>query len=163
MPPTNWLVPDTDVDRVIDSAECTLASDPTSAASKPPAIVAPDADSDGLPDALDPNDANQDSDADGLKDGLEFRGYGSNPANANTDGDPGDDGCEALSLNGDTKINSGDQCCCYRSTCVCPHRRSSRTTTLTKTARSTPATNCCSSSASAPVRRSAATRSTNGS
>ena len=110
-PATDWLRLDTDGDRVIDGAECALGSDPTSAASKPPAIVAPDADSDGLPDALDPNDADTDSDDDGLRDGLEFRGYGTNPAMAHTDFDSGSDMCEAVSITNEfePRINSGDQ------------------------------------------------------
>ncbi|MBI5289410.1 MAG: hypothetical protein HY873_10620 [Chloroflexi bacterium] len=106
---TSPVLLDTDGDRVTDGAECALGSDPTDPASRPPAIVGPDADSDGLPDALDPNDADMDSDDDGLKDGLEFRGYASDPGNANTDTDGGTDGCEAISLNNDLKVNSGDQ------------------------------------------------------
>lgn len=107
--PTDPLLADTDGDRRLDGAECALGTDPVSAASFPPNIVAPDADSDGLPDALDPNDASVDSDGDGLRDGVEFRYYNTNVIGVNTDGDAASDDCEAASLNLDTKVNPGDQ------------------------------------------------------
>ena len=107
--PTNPLLADTDGDRRLDGAECALGTDPANAASFPPTIVGPDADSDGLPDALDPNDANVDTDGDGLRDGVEFRYYNSNVNGVNTDGDATRDDCEAASLNADTTVNSGDQ------------------------------------------------------
>ncbi|MBI5289154.1 MAG: hypothetical protein HY873_09305 [Chloroflexi bacterium] len=100
---------DTDGDRRLDYAECALGSNPADAGSFPPAIVAPDADSDGLPDSLDPNDASQDTDGDGVKDGVEFRNYNSNVTGVNTDGDTCADGKEVASLNADTSVNAGDQ------------------------------------------------------
>ncbi len=107
--PLDPLNRDTDGDRRLDNAECVLGSNPGSAASFPPTIVVPDADSDGLPDPLDPNDSSQDSDGDGVKDGVEFRNYNSNPTLTNTDGDICTDGREAASVNGDAAVNSGDQ------------------------------------------------------
>jgi hypothetical protein len=103
------LLRDTDGDRRLDNAECVLGSNPADAGSFPPTIVAPDADSDGLPDALDPNDGAQDTDGDGVKDGVEFRNYNSNPSLTNTDGDICADGREVASVNGDAAVNSGDQ------------------------------------------------------
>ena len=100
---------DSDGDRRLDNAECVLGSNPSDAGSYPPNIVAPDADSDGLPDGLDPNDASPDSDGDGVKDGVEYRNYNSNPASVNTDGDACADGKEVASLNGDLAVNAGDQ------------------------------------------------------
>ncbi len=73
------------------------------------ATMAPDADSDGLPDSLDPNDASQDTDGDGVKDGVEFRNYNSNVTGVNTDGDTCADGKEVASLNADNSVNAGDQ------------------------------------------------------
>lgn len=105
---TNPVADDSDGDGTIDGAECALGTDPASAASKPATIVAPDADSDGLPDALDPNDANPDSDGDGVLDGIEFRGYGTNVQSANTDGDACADGKEIASLDGIAAVNSID-------------------------------------------------------
>jgi hypothetical protein len=105
---TAAVLRDTDGDRVLDGAECALASDPTNAASKPPFILPPDADTDGLPDALDPNDANTDSDGDKLRDGLEFRGYNANPDAIHSDGDGCTDGREVASVNPDTVVNSID-------------------------------------------------------
>ncbi len=105
---TNPLVDDTDGDRVIDGAECLLGYDPASAASRPPAIVAPDADSDGVPDAFDPNDAAGDSDADGVQDRVEFRYYGGNLSSNNTDGDSCNDAREVASINADQMVNAID-------------------------------------------------------
>lgn len=107
--PLDPLLRDTDGDRRLDNAECVLGSNPGDIASFPSAIVAPDADSDGLPDTLDPNDGAQDSDGDGLKDGVEYRNYNSDPTLTNTDGDICSDGREVASVNGDTAVNSGDQ------------------------------------------------------
>jgi hypothetical protein len=105
---TNPLLADTDGDRVLDAAECALGTDPASAASKPPAIVAPDADADGVPDSLDPNDASVDSDGDGVRDGFEFRNYNTSMTSANSDGDACADGKEMASINGDLVVTSGD-------------------------------------------------------
>jgi len=91
---------DTDGDRVTDGAECTLGTDPTSAGSKPTAAAC--ASYLGV-------SVIADTDGDGLRDYIEFCGYGSDPANADSDTDPGADGCEAISLNNDLKVNSGDQ------------------------------------------------------
>lgn len=107
--PTNPLLRDTDDDRFIDAAECALGTDPLNAASFPPNIVPPDADSDGLPDPLDLDDANPDTDGDGVRDGIEFRFYGSSYASPNTDGDTCADGKEIASINPDHAVNSSDQ------------------------------------------------------
>ena len=107
--PTDPLVRDTDGDRFIDNAECVLGTDPLNPASFPPNIVPPDADSDGLPDPLDLDDANPDGDADGVRDGIEFRFYGSSYAAPNTDGDACSDGKEIASINPDFAVNSSDQ------------------------------------------------------
>jgi hypothetical protein len=105
---TDPLVADTDGDGTLDFAECALGTDPASAASKPATIVGPDADNDGLPDSLDPNDALTDSDGDGVLDGVEFRGYNTDPLNSNSDGDACSDGKEIASLDGIASVNSID-------------------------------------------------------
>lgn len=107
--PLNPLIRDTDGDRRLDNAECLLGSNPADAGSVPTTIVAPDADADGAPDALDPNDADQDTDDDGLKDGIELRNYNSSLVAFSTDGDTCGDAREVASLNGDNAVNSGDQ------------------------------------------------------
>ncbi|MBI5289411.1 MAG: hypothetical protein HY873_10625 [Chloroflexi bacterium] len=106
---TSQIRTDTDGDRFLDGAECLLGSDPANAASMPPAIVGPDADLDGVPNALDPNSADKDSDDDGLMDGIEFRYYNTSMISANTDGDACGDGKEAASFNTDNAVNAGDQ------------------------------------------------------
>ncbi|MBI5290139.1 MAG: thrombospondin type 3 repeat-containing protein [Chloroflexi bacterium] len=100
---------DSDFDRVLDGAECQLGFDPTSSASKPPPIVMPDEDVDGVPDQLDPNPADPDSDDDGVRDGVEFRNYNTNMSLANTDNDVCGDAREIASINNDNVVNSGDQ------------------------------------------------------
>ena len=107
--PTNPLVADSDSDRVLDGAECQLGYDPGSPASKPPAIVGPDQDSDGVPDQLDPNPTDPDSDDDGLRDGIEFRHYNTSMTLANSDNDLCGDAREVASINSDNAVNSGDQ------------------------------------------------------
>lgn len=102
------LVRDTDGDRVLDGAECALGSDPANAASKPAAIVEPDADRDGLPDALDPSNTNGDADADGLRDGVEFRNYASNPSSSDSDGDGCPDTKEVASVTADRSVEVVD-------------------------------------------------------
>jgi hypothetical protein len=102
---THPLLRDTDGDRTLDGSECALGSDPTDATSRPPGIVAPDADSDGLPDALDANDAATDSDGDGLRDGVEYRHYSSASSLTDSDGDSCTDGREAASVNADRDVN----------------------------------------------------------
>lgn len=106
--PTNPLAADTDGDRTLDGAECTYGTNPNDPNSRPAAIVAPDADSDGLRDDLDPNTANADTDGDGFRDGIEFRHYSSNPASTNTDGDACTDGKEIASVDGNNVVNSAD-------------------------------------------------------
>lgn len=102
---TDPLERDSDGDRVLDGAECSLGSDPADAASKPPPVVAPDADRDGLPDALDPDDASADSDGDGVLDGIEFRSYNSDPGATDSDSDGCADGAEIASVNGDRRVD----------------------------------------------------------
>lgn len=106
---TSQIEADSDGDRFLDGAECLLGSDPANAASTPPAIVAPDGDSDGVPDILDPNDVDMDSDDDGLTDGIEFRHYNTNMTMTNTDGDTCGDAKETASFNTDNAVNAGDQ------------------------------------------------------
>ncbi|MBI5289827.1 MAG: hypothetical protein HY873_12720, partial [Chloroflexi bacterium] len=95
---TDPLLRDTDGDRVLDGAECALGTDPTSAGSKPTAAQC---------------GSTTDADLDRLSARAEYCGYNTNPNNPDTDGDlslDGSwDGCEAASLNGDRKVNSGDQ------------------------------------------------------
>jgi hypothetical protein len=105
---SNPLVADTDDDGTVDSAECLLGTDPANAASKPATVVLPDADNDGAPDSLDPNDANTDSDGDGVLDGIEFRGYNTSMVNADSDGDGCSDGKEVASVDGLASVNSID-------------------------------------------------------
>jgi hypothetical protein len=105
---TDPLVPDSDGDGTLDFAECALGTDPASAASKPATVVLPDADNDGLPDALDPNDANVDSDGDGVPDGVEFRGYNTDELNTDSDGDGCSDGKEIASFDGIASVNAID-------------------------------------------------------
>ena len=70
--------------------------------------VWPDHDSDGVPDAFDPNDAAGDSDADGVQDRVEFRYYGGNLSSNNTDGDSCNDAREVASINADQMVNAID-------------------------------------------------------
>jgi hypothetical protein len=95
---TNPNLGDTDVDRVLDGAECALGTNPTLAASKPTAAQC---------------GVSTDSDGDRLSDRTEFCGYNSNPNNIDSDGDRlldgAADGCEAASIDGNLKVNSGDQ------------------------------------------------------
>jgi streptogramin lyase len=102
------LKADTDGDRIIDGAECALGFDPLSAASKPPAILQPDSDGDGLPNALDPAPTVRDADGDRLNDGLEYRGYGTSPLLTNSDGDACGDAREVMSVNRDLNVNAID-------------------------------------------------------
>ncbi len=106
--PTDPLKFDTDGDRVIDLSECSLGSNPVLASSVPPAIVAPDADNDGVPNAFDAPFASIDSDVDGLLDVNEFRHYGTNLQNINTDGDLCNDSREVASINADNAVNVVD-------------------------------------------------------
>ena len=95
---TNPLVRDTDLDRALDGAECSLGTDPTLSTSKPTQAAC---------------GANVDSDGDKVKDWSEFCGYNTSNGSTDTDGDialdGAKDGCEATSLNGDRVVNSGDQ------------------------------------------------------
>jgi hypothetical protein len=103
--PTNPLLQDTDGDRVIDGVECLLGSDPASAASTPAAVVAPDADGDGVPDWADQVASSNDSDGDGVLDGREFRNYGTLVSSPNSDGDNCGDAREVASINADLTVN----------------------------------------------------------
>ena len=89
-------------------AECLLGFDPASASSVPPAIVAPDADTDGVPDALDPAPSVKDADGDGIRDGAEFRTWWTDMTLTDSDGDGCTDGREAASVNADLVVSSGD-------------------------------------------------------
>jgi hypothetical protein len=111
--PTDVMKRDTDGDRVLDASECILGYDPASAASVPPLVVPPDADSDGAPDVEDPDDANSDSDGDGLRDGVEFRFYGRfNQHSANQDvayeAVPCGDAREVASVDANHTVNAAD-------------------------------------------------------
>ncbi len=94
---TNPLVRDTDGDRFLDGAECTLGTDPTVFASKP---------------AITACGATTDVDGDKLSERIEVCFYGTDPGNSDSDGDKGfdgaKDGCEAASLNGDRVVNVAD-------------------------------------------------------
>lgn len=91
---TNPLAYDTDGDRALDGAECTLGTDPTNGLVRPTNAVC------GLGD---------DPDNDGIITRFEVCHFNTNPASNNTDGDLCTDGKEAASTNGDTAVNSGDQ------------------------------------------------------
>ncbi len=90
---TDALLRDSDGDRVLDGPECVRGTDPTSAASKPAVTACGPA---------------GDSDSDKIGDRIENCNYGSNPTNANTDGDLCTDGREVASLNPDTTVNVAD-------------------------------------------------------
>ena len=108
--PTNR---DTDGDRVLDGAECTLSTNPASAASKPTAAACA---------AFLGVGASIDTDGDRIFDRAEYCGYNTNRLLLDTDGDQDalplnatpavnliKDGCEAASLNNDRVVNSADQ------------------------------------------------------
>jgi|CXWL01.1.fsa_nt_gi glucose/arabinose dehydrogenase len=108
--PTNR---DTDGDRVLDGAECTLSTNPASAASKPTAAACA---------AFLGIGASIDTDGDRIFDRAEYCGYNTNRLLLDTDGDQDalplnanpavnliKDGCEAASLNNDRVVNSADQ------------------------------------------------------
>ncbi len=94
---TSALRRDTDSDRFLDGAECTLGTDPTLFASKP------------LVTACGPAG---DADGDKLSDRIEFCYYGTSSASTDSDVDAAldgaIDGCEAVSLNGDRIANVAD-------------------------------------------------------
>jgi hypothetical protein len=106
--PLNIALSDTDGDRTLDNAECLLGTNPASAASVPPAVVGPDADNDGVPNAHDPNDSAVDSDGDSALDRWEFRHYNTLLTGSNTDADACGDARELASVNGDQVVNSID-------------------------------------------------------
>ncbi len=99
---------DTDGDRNLDGAECTLGTNPASAGSKPTAASC--AAYLGVAQTAD-------SDADRIRDYVEFCNYNTDPNDNDTDNDQDGfpstgltkDGCEAASLNNDRVVNSGDQ------------------------------------------------------
>lgn len=105
---TDPLAGDSDDDGVLDSAECLLGTDPSDPASTPASVVALDADGDGLPDALDPDDSDPDSDDDRVLDGIEFRGYHTDLLEDDSDGDGCADGKEIASLDALESVNAID-------------------------------------------------------
>jgi N-acetylneuraminic acid mutarotase len=106
--PTSSTLRDSDGDRRLDGAECALGSDPADVSSVPASIIPPDVDADGLPDPLDPADADVDADDDGVRDGIEFRFYGSDVQAQNRDGDRCHDGREVAGVDGNDTVNSTD-------------------------------------------------------
>jgi hypothetical protein len=110
---TDPLKSDTDGDRVLDSAECAMGSDPANVASKPPIpSVANDTDRDGLSDVFEiekgTDPTKRDTDADKIPDGVEYKGYNTDPNSTDTDGDLCADGRETASVNTDTRVDSLD-------------------------------------------------------
>ena len=79
---TSMFLADTDGDRYLDGAECTLGSDPTSSSNTPPIASC---------------GAATDMDIDGLSARVEYCFYNTNWLLADTDGDGTKDGCEAAS------------------------------------------------------------------
>ena len=79
---------DTDGDRVLDGAECTLGSVPTDPQSRPP-----------------PPGGGADVDGDGVTDALEERGYNTSADAIDTDADGCSDGREIASVNEDHSVN----------------------------------------------------------
>jgi hypothetical protein len=99
--PTNPLARDSDGDRYLDGAECTLSTDPANSASRPTAAACGPA---------------TDADGDKIQTRIEVCHYNSDPNSMDTDGDApfpallgARDGCEIASLNGDRIVNSIDQ------------------------------------------------------
>ncbi len=94
---TNPLLGDTDGDRFLDGAECSLGTDPTASTSKPPVSAC---------------GATTDTDGDRLVARVEICFYGTDPTKSDTDGDRAvdgaKDGCEAASFNGDRIVNVAD-------------------------------------------------------
>lgn len=103
---------DSDGDRVIDSAECALGSDPMNPASKPESHPPNDTDGDGLPDVVETSIGSNpyvvDTDGDGIGDGLEYMGYGTSPTSPDSDRDGCSDGREIASVNDDFSVNTTD-------------------------------------------------------
>ena len=87
---TNKDKDDTDGDRTLDGAECSIGTDPTSSTSAP---------------TLAQCGVQTDGDGDGVLTAREFCYYATNGANANTDGDICNDGKEVASVNNDTTVN----------------------------------------------------------
>ena len=84
---------DTDNDGVLDGYECTHGSNPRDRASRPAALP----------------DDNTDTDGDGLLNGWERRGWGTNPALVDSDGDGRGDCKEAADVDGNGLVNfTGD-------------------------------------------------------
>jgi hypothetical protein len=96
--PTSRTLRDTDGDRFLDGAECSLGTDPTNSASKP---------------LLTACAAAGDPDGDKIQSRIEVCFYGTDPNVADTDADAAldgaKDGCEIASLNGDRIVSSIDQ------------------------------------------------------
>jgi hypothetical protein len=103
---------DSDSDLTVDGAECVLGTDPTDTNSKPSPVQPGDPDLDGLPTSLEQligsNPNNADTDGDGITDGIEYRGYATFPTLADSDGDGCTDGAEIASVDGSSAVNSLD-------------------------------------------------------
>ncbi len=101
--PTNPLLRDTDGDRALDRAECSIGTNPNSAASSPSASQCA---------AQVGGSTTADTDGDRIRDYIEYCYYNSNAFNADSAGDKAldgaKDGCEATSFNPDRIINVAD-------------------------------------------------------
>ena len=98
--PTDPLQPDTDGDGVIDLTGLYAGGDPLNASVKPSAATCA---------AQIGATVGMDRDGDRIKDHAEYCGYNTNWFQLDSDLDGVNDGCEAVSLNGDTAVNSTDQ------------------------------------------------------
>ncbi len=90
---TNAGAADSDGDNHTDGAECALGTNPNVVASKPTMAQC---------------GATSDADGDGLPTFREVCLYGTDPANANSDGDARADGCEVASINAADVVNVVD-------------------------------------------------------
>jgi hypothetical protein len=92
---TSSVERDTDLDRVLDGAECTLGTDPSSASSSPNAATC----------ALVVGGMATNVDADGVLDHREYCYYGTARVAADDDGDGCGDAQEIASINSDRSVN----------------------------------------------------------
>ncbi len=93
--------PDTDGDGIDDGTEVAMGRNPLVAEVPDPLDPCTiDADMDGLPACVDPNDNNKDTDGDGFEDGFEF-GWGTDPSDPNSKPSLGD-------LNGNNRVDNID-------------------------------------------------------